>query len=174
MMRFLQQPGTEREAVTTTNVFLMRILSGGQTGVDRAALDVAVELGIPYGGWCPKGRLAEDGRIPLKYHLMETLSPDYAVRTRLNVRDADGTLILYREPLEGGTALTWQFAVELDKPVLLVDLGFPPVLEAFHLWLQENSIHTLNIAGPRESQRHGIFNEAKSLLDAWCRSLKIA
>ena len=157
-----------------TSLLLTRILSGGQTGVDRAALAAAIELGIPHGGWCPRGRLAEDGRIPAKYLLKETLSPDYAVRTRLNVRDADGTLILYREPLEGGTALTWQFAVELEKPVLLVELGFPPVVEAFHLWLRENSIHTLNIAGPRESQRPCISREAKSLIVAWCRSLKIA
>jgi len=152
------------------NIFLTRIVSGGQTGVDRASLDAAIELGIPHGGWCPRGRMAEDGRIPQKYYLTETFSPEYAVRTRLNVRDADGTLILYREPLEGGTALTWQFAVEMDKPVLLVELGFPPVAEAFFLWLRENSIRTLNIAGPRESQRPGISREAKALVMAWCRS----
>jgi len=158
--------------LTETNVFLTRILSGGQTGVDRAALEAAIELGIPHDGWCPLGRMAEDGRIPLKYHLKETFSSDYAVRTRLNVRDADGTLILYREPLEGGTALTWQFAVEMEKPVLLVELGFPPVFEAFFLWLYENDIRTLNIAGPRESRFPGISQEAKSLVTAWGRSLK--
>ena len=156
------------------NLFLTRIISGGQTGVDRAALNAAIELGIAHGGWCPRGRMAEDGRIPHKFHLKETLSSDYAVRTRWNVRDADGTLILYREPLEGGTALTWQLAVKLEKPVLLVELEFPPVFEAFHLWLRENSIHILNIAGPRESQRPGIYREVKSLLVAWCRSLKSA
>lgn len=154
------------------NLVLTRIISGGQTGVDRAALDAAVELGIPHGGWCPRGRMSEDGRIPQKYHLEETESPDYAVRTRLNVRDADGTLILYREPLEGGTALTWQLAVEMEKPVLLIELGFPPVFEAFRLWLRDNSIRTLNIAGPRESQRPGITKETKSLLVSWCRSMK--
>jgi hypothetical protein len=154
------------------NLVLTRILSGGQTGVDRAALDAAMELGIPHGGWCPRGRLAEDGCIPQNYRLKETLSPDYSVRTRLNVRDADGTLILYREPLEGGTSLTWQIAVELEKPVLLVEMGFPPVFEAFHRWLLENAIHTLNIAGPRESQRPGIYHEAKVLVVAWCWSLK--
>jgi len=156
--------------LTEPNAILTRIVSGGQTGVDRAALDAAIELGIPHGGWCPKDRMAEDGRIPLKYRLKEAFSPDYAARTRLNVRDADGTLILYREPLEGGTALTWRFAVETGKPVLLVELGFPPVLEAFLLWLRENSIRTLNIAGPRESQRPGISREAKSLVTTWCRS----
>ena len=152
-------------------MILTRILSGGQTGVDQAALDAAIELGIPHGGWCPQGRLAEDGRIPQKYRLKETLTPDYAVRTRLNVRDSDGTLILYHEPLEGGTALTWQIAVELEKPVLLVELGFPPVFEAFHRWLRENSIRTLNIAGPRESRFLGIYAEAKALIVEWCRAL---
>ena len=153
-------------------LLLTRIISGGQTGVDRAVLDAAIELGFPHGGWCPRGRTAEDGRIPQKYHLKETLSSDYSVRTRWNVRDADGTLILYREPLEGGTALTWQLAVELVKPVFLVELGFSPVFEAFRLWLHENSIRTLNIAGPRESQRPGIYREAKTLVATWCRSLK--
>lgn len=128
-----------------------------------------MQLGIPHGGWCPKHRLAEDGRIPAKYQLKETLSPDYSVRTRLNVRDADATLILYREPLEGGTALTWQLAVELNKPVLLVELSFPPVFEAFSRWQTENSAQTLNIAGPRESQRPGISAEAKQLLLAWLK-----
>ena len=155
-----------------SNELITRIITGGQTGVDRAALDAAMELGIPHGGWCPRGRLAEDGRIPQKYHLKETPSPDYAVRTRWNVQSADGTLILYREPLEGGTALTWQLAVELEKPVLLVELGFPPVFEAFRLWLRENLIHTLNIAGSRESQRPGIHAETRQLLVTWCRLLK--
>ena len=158
--------------MSATEAFPIIILSGGQTGVDRAALDAALELGIPHGGWCPQGRMAEDRRIPAKYHLKETFSSDYAVRTRLNVRDADGTLILYREPLEGGTALTWQFAVELEKPVLLVELGFPPVFEAFQLWLRENGIRTLNIAGPRESQRPGIGRDAKTFVIQWCRLLK--
>ena len=143
-------------------------MSGGQTGVDRAALDAAVELGIPHGGWCPRNRLAEDGRIPERYHLKETESADYAVRTRLNVRDADATLILYREPLEGGTALTWQLAVQLEKPVFLVELGFPPIREAFLQWIEENAVRTLNIAGPRESQRPGISREARQLLVKWC------
>ncbi len=165
---------TSGSAGDKTNVFPTRILSGGQTGVDRAALDAAIELGLPHGGWCPRGRLSEDGRIPEKYHLKETLSPEYVVRTRLNVRDADGTLILYREPLEGGTALTWQLAVELEKPVLLVELGFPPVFEAFRLWLGENAIRELNVAGPRESQRPGIYAEARRLLTAWCCPPKTA
>ena len=88
----------------------VKIISGGQTGVDRAALDVAVELEIPHGGWCPKGRLAEDGRIPDSYKLRETTSREYAVRTEQNVLDSDGTLILYRESISGGTELTLRLA----------------------------------------------------------------
>lgn len=99
------------------------------------------------------------------------MSADYAVRTRLNVRDADATLILYREPLEGGTALTWELAVQLEKPVFLVELGFPPVQDAFLHWLDENAVSTLNIAGPRESQRPGISREARELLVLWCRPI---
>ncbi|HSR12366.1 MAG TPA: putative molybdenum carrier protein, partial [Thermodesulfobacteriota bacterium] len=95
-----------------------KIISGGQTGVDRAALDVALELGIPAGGWCPKGRRAEDGRIPDYYPLQEASSPEYPVRTQLNVEDSDGTLILYRNSPAGGTALTIRLAKRLKKPHL--------------------------------------------------------
>jgi len=93
-----------------------RILSGGQTGVDRAALDVALELGIPCGGWCPAGRRAEDGRIPAIYPVQETESRNYAVRTRRNVRDTDGTLVLVNGPVSGGTRLTVKCADDENKP----------------------------------------------------------
>mgnify|MGYP003793290687 CR=1 FL=1 len=89
---------------------IKKIVSGGQTGVDRAALDVAMQLGIPVGGWCPRGRRAEDGRIPDSYPLREASSVNYAKRTELNVRDSDGTLILSGGPLTGGTALTESLA----------------------------------------------------------------
>ncbi|MFQ5587063.1 MAG: putative molybdenum carrier protein, partial [Thermodesulfobacteriota bacterium] len=94
------------------------IVSGGQTGVDRAALDVALELGIRCGGWCPKGRLAEDGVIDSRYHLDETGSKSYSQRTEWNVRDSDGTLILTVEEPTGGTALTIRAAEELGKPCI--------------------------------------------------------
>src|SRR6266851_4977853 len=96
-----------------------KIISGGQTGVDRAALDVALELGIPCGGWCPKGRRAEDGRIPKRYPLVETPTPAYPVRTEWNVRDSDGTLVLARGQASGGTALTIEFATDYGKPCLV-------------------------------------------------------
>nr|WP_305800882.1 putative molybdenum carrier protein [Thiolapillus sp.] len=93
----------------------IRIISGGQTGVDRAALDVALELGLRCGGWCPKGRLALDGPLDERYPLKETESADYSVRTRLNVRDADATLILNCGELSGGTAYTLRVAEELGR-----------------------------------------------------------
>lgn len=96
--------------------FVKRIVSGGQTGVDRGALDAAIFLGIAHGGWCPQGRLAEDGTIPPRYELTETNSSKYPIRTQQNVIDSDGTLILYAGELQGGTSLTLRFARERNKP----------------------------------------------------------
>src|SRR5947209_13063019 len=93
-----------------------KIVSGGQTGVDRAALDVALELGLPCGGWCPRGRRAEDGPLPARYPLTETSWEGYPQRTRWNVRDSDGTLILTRGQPDRGTALTIKLAQRLGKP----------------------------------------------------------
>ncbi len=92
-----------------------KIVSGGQTGVDRAALDAALALGVPCGGWCPRGRRAEDGEIPARYPLRETPLPTYEQRTEWNVRDADGTLVLTRGPASGGTALTLALAERLGR-----------------------------------------------------------
>ena len=100
-----------------------RIVSGGQTGVDRAALDMAIAFEFEHGGWCPQGRLAADGRIPCRYHLVETNSANYPVRTRLNVLDSDGTLILHLGNLSGGTELTRQVAEAYHKPCQLTDLS---------------------------------------------------
>src|SRR3954447_14624932 len=97
---------------------IQRIVSGGQTGVDRAALDVALALGIPCGGWCPRGRGAEDGLIPERYPLVETPAADASQRTRWNVRDSDGTLILAWGEPTGGTLLTVQACRETGKPHL--------------------------------------------------------
>src|SRR5437870_10377236 len=95
---------------------LTKIISGGQTGVDRAALDVALELGLPCGGWCPRGRRAEDGPIPERYPLQEMKSPAYPPRTARNVRDSDGTVILTRGQPDRGTALTIELAERYRKP----------------------------------------------------------
>jgi hypothetical protein len=141
-----------------------KLISGGQTGVDRAALDVALSLGIPCGGWCPRGRRAEDGVIPARYPLLETLDEDYACRTEWNVRDADGTLILGRSPLQGGTALTVALARHYGKPLQLVDLGIASGLEETAQWLRRHRIRVLNVAGPRESSQPGIYAEAVNYL----------
>jgi hypothetical protein len=149
---------------------LVEIVSGGQTGVDRAALDIALELGLPCGGWCPSGRRAEDGAIPARYPLRETPSPAYPERTEWNVRDSDGTLILHRGPLRGGTALTLRLARRLGRPALAVDLSAPPRAETVREWLAAERIEKLNVAGPRESEHPGIHDQAavflREVLDA--------
>jgi len=141
-----------------------KIISGGQTGVDRAALDVALELGIPCGGWCPKGRRAEDGRIPDLYPLQEASSPDYPLRTRMNVEDSDGTLVLTSGPPRGGTALTLKLARKLRKPFLPVDLDRDPDPSVLRPWLREHRILILNVAGPREGEASGIYEQASAFL----------
>lgn len=128
--------------------------------MDRAALDVALAGGLPIGGWCPKGRLAEDGKIPMIYPLQETPSPQYAQRTRWNVRDADGTLILTSHAPTGGTALTIHTARHLHKPHLVIDLTTQPDPQAVTLWIAQKGITILNVAGPRESICPGVYQKA--------------
>ena len=149
---------------------LYKLISGGQTGVDRAGLDVALALGLAIGGWCPRGRRAEDGMIPDRYPLTETPEPDYETRSRRNVEDADGTLILNLGRLEGGTALTADHARQVGKPCLVVALeeGIEPA--AFRVWLEEHRIAVLNVAGPRESQRPGVYEAAYCCLEALLRA----
>jgi hypothetical protein len=144
----------------TDKLPVKRIVSGGQTGVDRGALDAAIEMGIEHGGWCPRGRLAEDGTIPPAYALAETVAANYAVRTEQNVIDSDGTLILYRESLSGGTELTRRLAERHGRPHLLIELTDGADASIVGHWLIENEIATLNVAGPRESTCPGIAAEA--------------
>ena len=146
------------------NVTIEKILSGGQTGVDRAALDVALELKIPCGGWCPRGRRAEDGTIALQYPLQETTNTDYSQRTKWNVRDADGTLILNLGKLTGGTALTKSVALQQGKPCFVVELNQPTQVAPVVDWLETHAIHVLNIAGPRASTSATIYDEAVKFL----------
>jgi hypothetical protein len=143
---------------------IAKIISGGQTGVDRAALDVALELGVPCGGSCPKGRWAEDGPIDARYPLVETETDDPAERTRRNVRDADGTLILARGELIGGTALTREVARELDRPYLVVDPDGSGAVERIVDWIERSGVRILNVAGPRESEDPGIHAATIALL----------
>lgn len=150
---------------------LKRIVSGGQTGVDRGGLDAGRDLGLELGGWCPRGRIAEDGVVPLDYPLRETDSPQYLVRTEKNVEDSDATLIVGRGEPTGGTARTKQLAAKHDKRLFFYDLlNEPPpgnVLE----WLRVHKIETLNIAGPRESNMPGIQAETRRLLARLLRQI---
>ena len=141
-----------------------RMVSGGQTGVDRGALDAAIELGIDHGGWCPRGRLAEDGTIPPHYRLVETESNEYPVRTERNVVDSDGTLILFRNRLVGGTELTRRLAARHDRPHYLVDLDQTTDVQQIRSWLAENDVRVLNVAGPRESSSPGISQTTSRFL----------
>jgi len=142
-----------------------KVVSGGQTGVDRAALDAARAAGLPAGGWCPRGRLAEDGAIDPAYPLEETPTADYAQRTEWNVRDSDATLVLTRGRATGGTALTITFARRHGKPLLVVDLARDASPEDVSRWIEARGIGVLNVAGPRESQRPGIGTEAQAFLE---------
>ncbi|MBI5582887.1 MAG: putative molybdenum carrier protein [Deltaproteobacteria bacterium] len=141
------------------------IISGGQTGVDRAALDVALELDREAGGWCPRGRRAEDGKISSRYPLQETASWKYPVRTRKNVQQSDGTLILTRGEPKGGTALTAALAEQLKKPYRVVDLEAEKEgTDVLRGWGRELAIQVLNVAGPRESEAPGIYEQATRFL----------
>lgn len=145
---------------------LPRIVSGGQTGVDRAALDVAMERGIPCGGWCPAGRAAEDGPIDARYPLRETPSADPAERTAWNVRDSDGTLLLTTAAASPGTELTAELADRMGRPLYVARLDAPPEAEGFRPWLRAHRFRTLNVAGPRESESPGIHAAACAYLRA--------
>ena len=145
---------------------LLTIVSGGQTGVDRAALDVAMERGITCGGWCPAGRAAEDGPIDTRYPLRETPSADPAERTEWNVRDSDATLLLVTGAHSPGTELTHDAARRLGRRVYVWPLDARPDPDAFRRWLQVHNIRTLNVAGPRESESPGVYASARDCLRA--------
>ena len=132
--------------------------------MDRAALDAALALGIPCGGWCPKGRRAEDGRIPERYPLEEASSSEYPVRTQMNVEDSDGTLVLSSGSPRGGTALTIKLARRLNKPCLVIDLSEDADPRKIRDWVKGNRIQVLNVAGPSEGEAPGIHEKTSSFL----------
>jgi hypothetical protein len=142
------------------------IVSGGQTGVDRAALDVALGLGLPCRGWCPKGRKAEDGPIPRRYPLLETPNAAYQQRTEWNLRDSDGTLVLCCGQARGGTALTIRLARRRRRPLLVLDLNLDPSPSRVLAWVRDRRIRVLNVAGPRESLCAGVHRRAARFLRA--------
>jgi len=138
-------------------MIMKKIISGGQTGVDRAALDAGLRYGIAVGGWCPAGRRAEDGQIPERYPLEELDSPDYAARTEKNVVAADATLILNFGLLADGTKLTVRLARKNRKPYLVVQLDRDTDPATVAVWIRALGVRVLNIAGPRESKRPGVY-----------------
>lgn len=157
-----------KECQMERKFYFDKIVSGGQSGVDRAALDLALRLGVAHGGWCPNGRGAEDGVIADRYNLKETPLADTAQRTEWNVRDSDGTLIVSKGQPKDGTPLTEQCAHKYGKPLFSVDLLVPvdtKQQQQFESWLKENKIKVLNIAGPRESFDPGhIYADAQRTL----------
>ena len=157
---------------------LEKIISGGQTGVDSAALDTALALDFNFGGWCPKGRINENGLLPLKYSKLREIDGDYAcdkenydMRTKMNIRDSDATLILLPslpipESIKDGTLLTIEEAKKQHKPYFMISLTNTDEthIELFKTWFLENDILLLNIAGPRESSWYGIHDMAYDFL----------
>lgn len=153
---------------------LKRIVSGGQTGADRAALDWAIANGIPHGGWCPEGRLAEDGFLPGRYALNELPGGGYRQRTRANVLDSDGTLIVSMLPdLSGGSRETARFAQRFGKPWLHV---FPAAdwEELLGQWWGTRNIEVLNVAGPRASSQPGIAEFTRIVLNRLIENQRIS
>ncbi|MCH8263058.1 MAG: putative molybdenum carrier protein [Proteobacteria bacterium] len=133
---------------------MIKIISGGQTGVDRAALDAALESGVSVGGWCPQGRKAEDGPIAEKYPLQELPDSGYKKRTLKNVQNSDATVIIYFESVSGGTEKTLLYCLNEKKPYLLIDGGSITqdiASKQIKYFIDENQISLLNVAGPRAS-----------------------
>lgn len=152
---------------------MRKIVTGGQTGVDRAAFDVGLVRGIDIGGWCPRGRRAEDGAVPMRYSMHETFSDDYASRTRRNVEESDGLLLLHEGILDEGSIYAVETAEMLGKPVRQVNIRdqvADQVPEIYH-WIQENQISILNVGGPRESSNPGIHQKARIWLECLADSI---
>jgi hypothetical protein len=151
------------------DIMIDKVISGGQTGVDRAALDAAIALGIPYGGWLPKGRRTEEGPLPLNYQLQEMDSVTYKDRTIQNVMDSDGTLLIARGALTGGSAVTLHATKAYQKPCLLINLNNTPIfLAATRIvdWLLKYNIKVLNVAGPRASKAPTIYTETRKIIES--------
>ena len=156
-----------------------KIISGGQTGADQGGLDFALGNGIEAGGWCPKGRVCEIGIIPARYPVVEIAEDDYNLRTRMNVGDSDGTLVIIRDGyMEEGTHITVEYCTSLSKPHFLIDFmimsgQMESVFSALINWISENQISVLNVSGNRESNSPGIQKETYNLLKQVFEELKV-
>ncbi len=150
---------------------IRKLISGGQTGADQAALDVAIKLGIPHGGWIPAGRRTEAGPLADTYNLREMATTSYAKRTEQNVIDSDGTLILSHGELSGGSAYTRTMALLHQRPWLHIDLDRTAAFAAVQqivAWIREHAIEVLNVAGPRASQDNRIYHETAKIMQSVC------
>lgn len=148
---------------------IRKIISGGQTGADQAALDAAIKLEIPHGGWVPKGRLTENGPLPDKYKLAEMPGTAYVLRTEQNVIDSNGTLIISHGKLSDGSDYTRKMAIKHHRPWLHIDLNKTPAFKAATLicsWIDENGIEILNVAGPRASKDDQIYPAVLKLIES--------
>jgi len=155
---------------------LEKIISGGQTGADRAALDVAIELGIPHGGYLPKGRKTEAGRLPAKYDLKEMPTDSYPKRTEQNVIDSDATLIISHGALTGGSDYTRQVAQKHGKPWIHVDASRTSIDSAVQLvraWINGSEVKVLNVAGPRASKDPKIYGTTKRLITTLIKMMSL-
>jgi hypothetical protein len=147
---------------------IKKIISGGQTGADQAAIDIAIKLGIPYGGWLPKGRKTEKGPLPDKYQLQELPDSSYSKRTEKNILASDGTLIISHGKLSGGSELTRTIAEKNERPCLHIDLHKTIAFKAAEQiknWIEAHKIEVLNIAGPRESNDPKIYKVVGDVLE---------
>lgn len=145
-------------------VIIAKIVSGGQTGADRAALNWAINQDIPHGGWCPKGRKALDGPLDARYLLKETPSANYLQRNEWNVRDSDGTVVFtLADEVTGGSKKTISFAMKLNKPWLHLHPGLTTPAELLASFIREHQIHILNVAGSREAKEPGIYDWVKGV-----------
>ena len=146
-----------------------KIISGGQTGADQGALDAAINLGIPHGGWIPKGRLTENGPLSEKYNLIEMPTASYPERTKKNIRESDGTLILSRGRLTGGSEYTEKWALKYDKPFIHIDLSIvTPFYAAVQInnWIVDYDIKVMNVAGPRASKDSKIYQSTLDIIES--------
>jgi hypothetical protein len=147
---------------------IRKIISGGQTGADRAALDVALKFGIPHGGWIPKGRKTEKGPLPEKYRMQEMQTESYEARTEQNVLISDGTLIIVRGKLTGGTDYTRKMTLKHKKQLLGIDLNLIGHFDAASLaasWIKLQRVQVLNVAGPRASEDRQIYSDVVIILE---------
>jgi hypothetical protein len=146
----------------------IKIISGGQTGADRAALDFSLKHGVPHGGWVPKERKTEDGTLPEKYHLREMPTGQYSKRTEQNILDSDSTLIVSHGLLTGGSALTRELAKLHQKPWIHIDLEATPSPKAASMireWIKHNGTKVMNVAGARASKDPKIYQATMDLLE---------